>query len=180
MTTRQWVLQQKPYHLPVIEGENATFKLVTVPLPSVGNDQVLLKIIYFSNDPAQRSWIAATADPERLYVLPIEVNAPMASMAIAEVVESKADKFPSGTLVVAMTLWAEYAVEDAAACTPIQPIPGVSITHFIGAFGLTAWTAYYGLVEIAKVSKDDTVVISAAAGATGSMVRHVHERKDSS
>lgn len=65
MTTRQWVLQHKPYHLTVIKGENATFKLVTAPLPSVGDDQVLLKIIYFSNDPAQRSHYQERADRKK-------------------------------------------------------------------------------------------------------------------
>jgi hypothetical protein len=173
MTTHQWVLHRRVLNEPVIEGENKTFKIVTVPLPAVGDGQVLLKLIYVSNDPAQRNWISALADPLRLYVPPVEINAPMPCMALAEVVESRADTLAVGTYVVAMTIWAEYAVQDAHTCTPVQPIPGLSITHFLGAFGLTSWTAYYGLVEIAKATKDDTVVVSGAAGATGSMVREM-------
>lgn len=68
--TRQWILQNKPYVVPVLEGEDATFKLVTRDLPALSDNKVLLRVIYFSNDPAQRCWISPTADPERLYLPP--------------------------------------------------------------------------------------------------------------
>ena len=93
----------------------------------------------------------------------------MGARGIAEVIESKSSKFPKGALVVAGTNWVEYNVFDEAACTPIQKVGDLSETHFLGALGLTGLTAYYGL-QVVRAGASDTVVVSGAAGATGSMV----------
>ena len=100
----------------------------------------------------------------------------MAASGIAEVVESRANHIPKGTLVTAYMGWTEYAVLDAKACTPVEKIPGVAITHFLGALGVPGLTAYYGIKEIVRAGPEDTVVVSGAAGATGSMVVQIAKK----
>ena len=173
--TRQWLLQNKPEGLPVLEGKDATFKLATADLPELSDGQILLKTLYFSNDPAQRVWISPSVDPDRLYMPPVEVGETMGSFAIAEVIDSKAS-LSQGTLVVARQDWAEYSVQDATACVPIEPVQGLNVTHFIGSLGFPGVTAYYGLTEIVKATKDDAVVVSGAAGATGNMAVQIAKK----
>ncbi|KAL1297732.1 hypothetical protein AAFC00_006272 [Neodothiora populina] len=170
-TTRQWILAEQPMDMP----DEKTFKLVEAPLPELKEDQVLAKVLYLSNDPAQRGWIQKGINPERLYVPPVELNAPMSARGIAEVIESKSSKFPKGSLVVSGVNWVEYCVLDAATCTPVQKVGDLSETHFLGALGLTGLTAYYGL-QIVRAGAEDTVVVSGAAGATGSMVVQIAKK----
>lgn len=91
----------------------------------------------------------------------------MRAYGLCEVVESKAPILSKGTKVLANPNWSEYAVEEGSTCNPVQDIPGLPITAFLGALGLTGLTAYYGLVEIARATKEDTIVVSGAAGAAG-------------
>jgi NADPH-dependent curcumin reductase CurA len=170
--TRQWVLTNPPSGDPVLSGSNATFTLKDTSLPALTTDQVLVKTLYLSNDPAQRGWIDAAADPERLYTAPVEKGEVMRAFGVAEVVESKADNLKVGQLVLATTGWSEYAVFNAKECRPVQPDEkaGIRPTHFVGALGGPGLTAYYGLIDVVGAKAEDAVVVSGAAGATGSMV----------
>ncbi|KAL8900300.1 MAG: hypothetical protein Q9207_005759 [Kuettlingeria erythrocarpa] len=169
-TTRQWILTNKPTDLPVLSGPSPTFTLQTHSLPALKPNQVLLKSLYISNDPAQRGWIGANVDPERLYAPPVPVGVPMYARCICEVLKSTADDFKEGDTVLANLGWTEYGVLDASELQKTQGIEGVGITQYLGALGMTGLTALYGITDIARASKDDTVVVSGAAGATGSMV----------
>ena len=168
--TRQWLLTNKPTDLPELSGPNQTFTLKTAPLPALQDNQVLVKTLYISNDPAQRGWIANDIDPKRLYVPPVPQDGVMRARAVAEVLESKSSRYSKGDKVLAVTGWAEYAVQNAKDCQPCEEIPGLGVTHYLGAFGQTGQTAYYGTKIIARAGEEDTVVVSGAAGATGSMV----------
>lgn len=174
--TRQWILQNKPLENPTLEGPNATFSLRTTDLPELSDGQILIKTIYFSNDPAQRCWISPTADPERLYMAPVNVGDVMGASAISEVIESRVAELPVGQFVVGKTNWTEYAVVDKSEITPITPVPGLSITHFMGSLGLPGLTAYYALKEVAGVTAQDSVVISGAAGAVGTMAVQIAKK----
>jgi NADPH-dependent curcumin reductase CurA len=112
------------------------------------------------------------ADPERLYTKPVVKGDIMRSYGIAEVVSSNSDNLKPGQLVSTTTNWVEYAVLDAAVCRPIQPDErmGLRATHFVGALGGPGLTAHYGLIDVAGAKAGETVVVSGAAGATGSMV----------
>ena len=112
-TSRQWLLTNKPTDLPELSGPNPTFTLKTASLPSLNDDQVLLKSVYLSNDPAQRGWITKGIDPERLYVTPVPDGAVMRARAVVEVVESKSSNYSKGDKVLATTGWAEYSVINA-------------------------------------------------------------------
>jgi len=174
---RQWILANKPTELPTIEGDNPTFKLEENELPALKDGECLLKLVYLSNDPAQRGWISKGVDGDRLYVPPVPEGEPMRARALAEVVESKSDKYKQGELVVASTGWSDYSIVRASSIQPAGDLPGgLPKTHYLGALGLTGLTAYFGLTEVGNLTKDDIVIVSGAAGATGMMVVQIAKK----
>ena len=166
--TKQWLLVSRPSDLPAYQGANANFRLETTPLASPGADQVVVKTLYLSNDPAQRAWLN---DIKRLYVPPVPLNTPMRARGIAEVVESRSPTLQVGDKVTCTPNWSEYAVLDAKDCVKVEPPPqGLNYSHYIGALGSTGLTAYFGLVDVGEARAGQTLVVSGAAGATGNMV----------
>lgn len=111
-------------------------------------------------------------DPERLYTEPVVKGDVMRAFGVCEVVSSTASNIQAGQLVSCVPNWSEYAIIDASSCRPVNPDEkaGIRATHFIGALGGPGLTAYYGLIDIAGAKAGETVVVSGAAGATGSMV----------
>lgn len=108
---------------------------------------------------------------ERLYRPPIELGQSMDARVIAKVIQSKSDRFREGDSVVASGSWSELFVAKAATCQPATDLPGgLSKTTYLGALGLTGLTAYFGLLRVGEAKAEDVVVVSGAAGATGSMV----------
>lgn len=168
--TKQWVLNKKPVGKPTFDGsEDATFKLVEKELPDPKDEEVLVKALFLSNDPAQRTWIDPHINSDRMYTTPVEPGHPMRARGLAEVVESKSSKYKAGDTVLAGVNWSEYAVLPAKDLQPAPDLPGgLSKTHYLGALGLTGLTAWYGLVDTVNTTAKDTVVVSGAAGATGS------------
>lgn len=176
--TRQWQLAHKPRDEPQLGGPEATFKLVSdIELPALKDDEVLVKLLCLSNDPAQRGWIDPDIPAERLYVPPVKLGAPMSARGLAEVVESTSSKYKKGDTVLASTGWSEYAVVPASSTQPAAELPGgKSKTHYLGALGMTGLTAFFGLTEVGQTTKDDVVVVSGAAGATGSMAVQIAKK----
>lgn len=171
-TTKQWVLASKPAGSPVLSGPDATFRLESTTLPSIQDGQLLCKVVYFSNDTGLRNFIQTTVAPERLYVPTVPVGSPMRSGIIAEVIESASPGFKPGDQVMDFHLgtWSELVILNTATAQKLQPLPGgLPITHYLGAFGASGLAAYTGLVYTGGAKPEHTVVISAAAGATGSM-----------
>jgi NADPH-dependent curcumin reductase CurA len=166
--SKVWVLQNAPTGHAVLSGPDATFSLQTQDLPALESGQLLLKTLYISNDPAQRGWIDANAG-KNSYVTPLAKGEPMRASGICEVVESTDDKFKKGALVMTSTGWSEYVIRKAVEARPVREMPGVSPTQFLGALGGTGLTALVGLAEVVETKPGETVVISGAAGATGSM-----------
>jgi NADPH-dependent curcumin reductase CurA len=168
--TKAWVLQNKPVDHAVLEGDNTTFKLETQDLPPLKDGQLLVQVVYLSNDPAQRGWIDKNIQANRLYVTPVAIGEAMRARAVCKVLESKDSKYAKGSLVLGSGNWRQYAVLEAAECQPVKDIPGVSPTQYLGALGGTGLTAYAGLIEVVQAKAGESVVVSGAAGATGSMV----------
>ncbi|KAJ3022664.1 hypothetical protein HKX48_005594 [Thoreauomyces humboldtii] len=166
-TTKQWKLTSNPKGLPTIKDN---FKLEDAQIPELKDGQVLLKSLYFSNDPAQRGWMDHYEDESRLYVPPIHVGEVVRAGMIAEVVQSKSADLKEGDQVQAFGGWTQYSVQDAKGLNVLKPLPGgLPVTHYLGALGLTGLTAYYGVKEIMRAGPDDVVIVSGAAGAAGSM-----------
>ncbi|KAK5083744.1 quinone oxidoreductase [Lithohypha guttulata] len=175
--SRQWVLANHPEGLPTYGQSDSAFNLKTVDLPSLQDGQILVQTLYLSNDPAQRGWISPPSqiDPKRLYVPPVKLGDPMRARGLAKVLASKANDYAEGDIIQGTVNWVEYAVVDVkdpmVGVRKIQDLPGgLSITHYLGALGSTGLTAYYGFVEVVGAKKGERVVVSGAAGATGSMV----------
>jgi NADPH-dependent curcumin reductase CurA len=121
-----------------------------------------------SLDPAMRGWMSADTGS---YIPPVELGSVMRSSGVAEVVESKNDRFPVGTRVVGMIGWTEYAVSKGEGLQKLPPdIPAEAVLCVLALPGLTA---YQGLIEIGKPKAGETLVVSGAAGSVGSMVGQI-------
>lgn len=171
-STKQWILANKPTGAPILSGPDATFKLQITELPELKDGQVLCKVEYFSNDTGLRNFIQSTVAADRFYVPTVPLGSPMRSGVIATVIESLSPTYKAGDLVCDFHLgtWSERVILDAATCQPLPPLPnGLSPTHYLGAFGASGLAAYTGLYYAGEAKASDTIVISAAAGATGSM-----------
>jgi NADPH-dependent curcumin reductase CurA len=171
-STKAYIVAKRPKDHPILEGPDATFKLVENKLPELQDGQILVKTLYLSNDPAQRGWLDKYEDESRLYVPPVQEGEIMRAGGIYEVLASKNKDFPTGAKTQGYSGWTEYAVitPEQIGARVLQEIPGVSVTHFLGAFGGTGLTAYFGLINVGEAKKGETIIVSGAAGATGSMV----------
>lgn len=175
--TQQWLLNAHPDGLPTCSGSNPTFTKTETDVPALKTDQILVKTKYFSNDPIQRGWIDECKHESQSFFPPVHIGDVMRSWGIAEVVESQSDKFKKGDMVNGDVNWTEYAVLDAKAVQLCSPLPGnAPVTHYLGAFGPTGYAAYVGLLDVTRATKDDIVIVSGAAGATGSMVVQVAKK----
>lgn len=159
-------------------AKNATFKIASVALPDLTDGLVLIKPLYFSNDPAQRMWMEKP-DPKsdevpRSYLKGPEIGEPMTAFGMAEVVKSASGKYSAGDKIVGKMYWAEYCViPEQQIFNKVDESLGFPLTHYLSFLGFTGLTAYFGLLDIGKLQKGQTVVISAASGATGSMAVQV-------
>lgn len=141
-------------HLLILHGPDATFALIEANSGAPQNGEVLIKTLYFSNDPSQRGLIDADTENERLYVPQLPEGEPMRAFAIVGFVETKADTLRKGDLVRAWTRWSEYAVVNAQLCTKLPPLPKeLSVTHHVGALGVTGLMVYFGINDIPQRPK---------------------------
>lgn len=166
-TNRQLRLQSRPKGL-LAPGD---LQLGEAPLPELNDGQALAKVKYLSIDPTMRVWMSMDS-----YLPAVAIGDVMRSFGFAEVVESKHTQFKKGDKVVGMTGFQDYLVLEAQSRMPVQKVPSipfVSDTAFLGVLGVTGLTAYFGMTEIAKPQKGETLVVSAAAGATGSIAGQI-------
>ena len=158
---RQILLASRPTGWPT----EANFKLVESPLPRPGENQVLVRSHFLSLDPYMR----ARMDAVKSYAKSVEVGEVMVGGAVGEVIESKSPKLAKGDFVVGPLGWQEFAAADAAAVmkvdTKLAP-PSV----YLGTLGMPGVTAWVGLIDIFQPKTGETVVVSAASGAVGSVV----------
>lgn len=154
-------LANRPEGMP----SHADFTFVETEIPSPADNEVLLKTLYLSVDPYMRGRMRDV----KSYIPPFELNQALTGGVLAEVVESNSDLLKKGDIVSSNLRWAEYNVAHAAKLQKIDPT-AASITAHLSVLGLTGLTAYFGLLDIAKPQADETVVVSGAAGAVGSIV----------
>ncbi len=160
-TTRQWLLNGHPRGRGIGEGD---FKLATTELPDPGPGEMLLATRYLGFDPAQKGWMENIAD----YVAPMAIGDVMRGSGIAEVVESNGGQFAVGDFVFGTTGWTEYLIHNGKELTKVET--ELSPTAVLSVLGTTGLTAYCGLFKVGKPVAGDTVLVSGAAGATGSVV----------
>jgi NADPH-dependent curcumin reductase CurA len=157
---RQWLLASRPKG----QVDPSHFELRESPVPQIGDGEFLARNIYLSLDPAMRTWM--TDRPS--YVPPVGLGEVMRGMCTAEVIESRTPDFAAGDTVVGLFGWQDYAVGRAEWATSKVP-EGTPPTWPLSVLGITTLTAYFGLKEVAKPQPGETVAVSGAAGATGSM-----------
>ena len=151
---------------PVGRIEADDFELVEAPVPSPGPGQAVARLLYLSLDPTNRIWVS---DAEG-YMPPVQIGEVMRGAGIAQIVASNTPDYAVGDLVSGLTGWQDYVLLDGSVM--VQPIPaGLNVPPpvLLGALGITGLTAYFGLLEIGRPQQGETVVVSAAAGATGSV-----------
>jgi hypothetical protein len=162
---RRLVLAQRPTGMV----DESTVRMEEVPVPEPGSGQALVRVRYLSIDPTIRTWMNDAAG----YLPPIAIGAPIRSAGIGEVVASHTDLFGIGEMVFGMLGWQDYAlVGEGAAGAEILP-PGIDPPTALNIFGITGMTAYFGLIDVGRIVEGDTVVVSGAAGATGSVVGQI-------
>jgi NADPH-dependent curcumin reductase CurA len=137
----------------------------TVPVPEPGEGEALVRVQLLSIDPTIRTWM----DDAPGYLPPIGLGEVVRSGGIGQVVASRSARYREGDLVFGMTGWQEYVLADEAAAAMTTLPAGVDPAAALGVFGVTGMTAYFGLLDIGQPRPGDTVVVSGAAGATGSV-----------
>jgi NADPH-dependent curcumin reductase CurA len=165
---RAWHLASRPQGRPAIDN----FELKAVELPELGDGMVRVANRWLSVDPYMRGRM----NDVKSYIPPFAIGAPMEGGAVGEVIDSRADGFAAGDLVLHMAGWRDEAVLPAAALTRL-PALGVAPEAFLGNLGLTGGTAYFGLLDAAGARAGDVVFVSAAAGAVGSAVVQIAKAK---
>lgn len=143
-----------------------TFELSEEPVPEIGEGEALVRVDWISLDPTNRMWITDVPT----YLPPVGIGEVMRAGGIGEVVASNNSNYPVGQIVQGLLGWQEYVVaSDQNPLMPVQVAEGVSPSAYMGALGMTGLTAWIGIRDIAKPKPGETVVVSAAAGAVGSV-----------
>lgn len=162
MHNRQLLLRRRP-----TGGEPAQFELTLMPRPTPRDGEVLVRNLYASMDPAMRGWMRA-----QTYIPPVGVGEVMRALTVGEVVQTKASDIAPGTFVTGLLGLQDYAVTRPEELQRIDPSLA-PLTAYCGGLGMTGQTAYFGMTEIARPAPGQTVLVSSAAGATGSVAGQI-------
>jgi NADPH-dependent curcumin reductase CurA len=157
---------------PTGEATPENFRLETVEVPELRNGEVLVRNEYLTVDPYMRSLM----NEGKSYMPPVELNATMAGGTVGEVVASKNPKFAVGDKVVGYLGWAEMGVSDGSTLRKVDTSE-VPLQAYLGVVGMPGMTAWYGLNQIMVPKPGETVVVSAASGAVGSVVGQLAKLK---
>jgi len=161
----QWRLVKRP------EGKVKTsdFEWVEESVPSLNEGQFLGRNLYLSLDPANRGWM----NKKGSYREAIKLGSVMHGITISVVEETNHPDFAKGKYVQTFFGWQEYGISDGRGVNKIPKLPGVPLTAYLGVLGMIGLTAYFGLLEIGEPQPGETLVVSAAAGAVGSLVGQI-------
>ncbi|NEK84810.1 NADP-dependent oxidoreductase [Blastococcus saxobsidens] len=162
MHTREWQLAARPVGEPTPDD----FRLVELDRPDPAEGQVVVRMLVMSVDPYMRGRMNAG----KSYAAAWEVGETMKGGAVGRVVESRSPGVPEGALVLADAAWRDVAVLDARHVRVLPELPGIPPSYHLGVLGMPGLTAWAGLFRLAEFREGDTVFVSGAAGAVGSLV----------
>lgn len=157
---------------PVGEVETSTWTLETNPVPEIEDGQLLIKQHYISLDPAMRGWM----NNSKSYIEPMAIGSVMRAGSVGEVIASKNPKFKVGEYLAGTGGVQQYTATDGKGYYPVEP-KMAPLPTYIGTLGMPGMTAYFGITEVGKIKEGDTVLVSGAAGAVGSIVGQVAKIK---
>lgn len=161
-------LNKRPVSLP----NKNDFLIKTSTVPKLKTGQILLRTLYLSLDPYMRNRMDEFFETHQTYVTPLKIGDVIIGSTISVVENSQNSNFKVGDIVLANSGWQKYSISDGKDIQKInKDIPKLSLA--LSLFGLPAFTAYYGMVEIGQPKKGETVVISSAAGAIGSVAGQI-------
>jgi NADPH-dependent curcumin reductase len=167
---RQWLLKERPKG--VIGEEHFEYK--ESELPSITDGEVLIRNLSLSFDPTQRGWV----NDMESYMPPVGIGEVMRASSVGQVVESNNEDFKTGDMVQGLGGWQDYFVAGKTSLIPVNKLPqGVTPEMALGVLGITGLTAYFGLLDLADPKENDTVLVSGAAGATGSVAGQIAKIK---
>jgi hypothetical protein len=162
---RQVILASRPQGIP--QAEHFALRAAALPEPREG--EILVRNRVLSVDPAMRGWVSAVAN----YSKPVGIGEVMRSFAAGEVVESRHPGFAPGDRVSGLFGWQDYAAVPASAVTRKVVEHDLPLSASLGVLGLNGTTAYFALLEVGQPKAGETVVVSTAAGAVGSVVGQI-------
>lgn len=169
MTVNRRILLAKR---PVGLATRDDFSADEQPIPDLQEGEALLQTLYIGIDPTIRTWLSTA----KSYLPPVEIGEVVRSAGVGRVVASKCDRFEVGGLVTQLTGWQEYSVLTDDSFATVFP-GSMNPRHTLGILGSTGVAAYAGLVYVGRPKEGETVVVSAAAGATGSVAGQVAKIK---
>ncbi len=164
---RQFRLKSRPSG----RVRTSNFDFIEVPIPEPAAGEAVIRVLYLSIDPTNRVWMS---DREQ-YMPPVELGEVMRGGGIGVVQKSRSSSYREGDLVVGLTGWQDYCVADEGA-RAMRPLPRdlpVPLPAMLGSCGMTGLTAYFGFLELGRPEEGETVLVSAAAGAVGSVVGQI-------
>ncbi len=148
------------------------FQIVEEPMPQPGPGELRVKIAYISLDPAMRGWI----NEGKSYVPPVAIGGTMRSFSAGIVDASNNPDFKVGDAVQGLLGVQQYAISDGKGLGRADPSQA-PLERWVGGLGMPGWTAYFGLLDVGKPKAGETVVVSAASGAVGSIVGQIAKIK---
>lgn len=166
---RQWILVRRP-EADITPGD---LELRETQVRPLGDGEVLCRNIYLSLDPTNRIWMSGRDQ----YLPPVQIGDVMRGGTIAVVEQSRSDRFKVGDIVKPFAGWEDYTIASAGMLRPLKNAPGLPLTAQMSVLGSTGMTAYFGLLDIGKPQPGETVVVSAAAGAVGSIASQIAKIK---
>lgn len=166
--THQVVLKERPSGFP---DEN-TWEYRTIDVPAINEGQFLVEVSHISLDPAMRGWL----NDVRSYIPPVQIGEVMRALAVGKVVKSQHPDFAAGQSVLGSFGVTEWAVSNGEGVTVVDPLVAEPAT-WLGALGMPGMTAYFGLLDVGKIQAGDTLLVSGAAGAVGSVVGQIAKAK---
>jgi len=161
---RQIVLKSRPVGMPTVED----FAMVDSPVPEPGDREVLSRALWLSLDPYMRGRMS----DQRSYASPVPLGGVMVARTVSRVIESRDPGFAPGDVVLGPGGWQDYAALPAASLRKLDPA-AAPVSTALGVLGMPGLTAYVGLLDIGRPREGETVVVSAASGAVGSVVGQI-------
>lgn len=158
---QQWKLRARPQG----RAKESDFEWSEAATPELGDGQILVRIIYLSLDPTNRVWM----EPVDTYMPMLPLGSVMRGVTIGVIEASRQRGFSEGDFVQGLGGWQSYYAGDASGWTKLPRVPGLPLTAFFGAMGHIGFTAYFGLMDIGQPKAGETLVVSAAGGAVGSL-----------
>lgn len=161
---RRVVLDRRPAGIPVVED----FRIEQAPVPALPEGRFLVRNIYLSVDPAQRGWASSEAN----YSEPVPLGSPMRALAVGVVVQSRHRSVREGEFLYGWFGWQDYAVADPDMIVMRARLP-LPLSSFAGLVGINGLTAHLALTDLGRPRQDETLLVTTAAGAVGSIAGQI-------